>query len=154
MKKLIVIVFFLLVSSVKSQSFNFYRFVSMYKMKTNQEKTDYLYSKGFVKENDLANKNSLIFIKKKFIGKTQDFDWELVTFINDELIYSVSNPKYYVNFRNLISSLNEKKESESNDNALIFIRKNNSGERIKVTESEIVLGNSPRKMFNFTYYKK
>lgn len=151
MKKIILL--FLLLTSylLFSQSLYLYDFANIYKAKSIEEKKELLFKYKFRQEKDTDNSKS-VFSRKKFRKDLQKFDIELVKILDNEIIYSMSNPKAYIRFKGNLEKIFERDQNEKD---LVFKRKDNkSTYRIKITESDENFEDVSYNVYNFTYYDK
>ena len=151
MKKIIFISFLIFCITLKSQSLHVYDFIKVYKIKTLEEKSDFLYKEKFTKD-DSFTQNGSSFIKKRFRGRTQEFDLEIIIISNNQITYSLSEPKAFYNFKNMISKIYQRNEQESNNIEIIYQKDKKSDYKIKITETNITFQDSKRNLFNFICY--
>lgn len=79
-----------------AQTISYSEFQSMFDDRSAENKQEFLLNKGFSKETDTIIPQ-IQFTKKKFIKKTQDFEYEIITFKKDTVIYFLNTPKQILN---------------------------------------------------------
>lgn len=115
-------------------------------LKSLEEKIDFFLSKGFAQESKMNDLNVKL-IRKLYQKKSQDFDYEIITIVNDKIIYTLIDPKKAVTFKKIVSD-NYKRQTENNvvNDTIIFTKPKF---KIKLIENEIQLEDKAKKAYNF-----
>jgi hypothetical protein len=121
-------------------------FKRVFKMKSIEEKCNYFYKKGFMKE--INNTNEEVKLSMKiFNKKKQEYDEEIIIISKDTIKYFLNNPQKYMTFRVFLKHFDITK-NESNQ----IVHKNGLEVFTEIESDEIrKYSETPVKFFIFSY---
>ena len=111
-----------------------------------EEKVDFFLSKGFAQESKMDDKNIKL-VRKLYQKRSQEFDYEIITIANGEIIYTLIDPKKSATFKKMVSDNYKRQTAKDVINDTIIFTKIKF--TIKFIENEIQVNEKTKKAYNF-----
>jgi len=115
-------------------------------LKSLEEKVDFFLSKGFAQESKMNDK-TIKLVRKLYQKRSQEFDYEIITILNNTIIYTLLDPKKSATFKKMVDDSYKRQSAKNIVNDTIVYFKTNF--TIKLIESEITLDEKTKKAYNF-----